>query len=69
MNENDPVTSIVRLSAPGNDAGLRPPALVSVDIDEGEELDWVWTYLADGRRTVTGYRLRPRLPEFARMRR
>lgn len=50
----------VRVVAPGNESGLRPPALVAVDIEEGEEVDWIWTHLPDGRSVVTGFRIRLR---------
>lgn len=45
---------LMRVAAPGNESGLRPPALVAVDVEEGDDVHWVWTYLADGRRVVTG---------------
>ena len=49
----------MRIAAPGNSSGLRPPALVTVDVDDGDEIRWVWTYLADGSRVVTGCRVVP----------
>jgi hypothetical protein len=51
---------LVRVPAPGNETGLLPPALVAVDVDEDDEVHWVWTYLADGRRVVTACTVVPR---------
>ena len=45
---------VLRVLAPGNESGLLPPALVAVDAEEGDEVRWIWTFLADGRRVVTG---------------
>jgi hypothetical protein len=50
------------VSAPGLDNVLRPPALVSVELDEGEEVEWIWTHYADGRSVVSGYRIVHNLP-------
>ena len=46
----------------GNDPVLRPPALLSVEVNEGDEVEWIWTHYADGRSVVTGYRIVPMLP-------
>jgi hypothetical protein len=43
------------LTPPAHDSYLRPPALLSVAIDEGEQVVWHWTHLADGHSVVTGY--------------
>lgn len=51
---------LVRVAAPVNESGLQPPALVAIDVEEGDEVRWVWTYLADGRRVVTGCNIVPR---------
>jgi hypothetical protein len=63
-----PSPTWMHVAAPGNESGLRPPALVAVEVKEGEEVDWIWTHLADGRRVVTGYRIRPRLGAQPRLR-
>jgi hypothetical protein len=34
-----------------------PPAVVSVLLDEGEDVEWVWTHAADGMSVVTGYKI------------
>lgn len=33
------------------------PAVVSVLLDEGEDVEWVWTHAADGMSVVTGYKI------------
>lgn len=45
--------------APRDDRYLNPPTLISVTVRDGEDIQWIWTYLADGRRMVTGYRIIP----------
>jgi hypothetical protein len=50
-------TSSTRLTPPGNDPVLRPPALLSVEIEEGEDVEWEWTHLVGGRSVATGYRI------------
>lgn len=32
-----------------------PGALISVELDEDEEVQWEWTHFTDGRSYVTGY--------------
>jgi hypothetical protein len=36
---------------------VQPPAnrVVSVDLEEDEEVQWTWTYLPDGQKYVSGY--------------
>ena len=43
------------MSAPNADWHVRPPALVSVRVDEDEDVEWQWTHFIDGRSVVTGY--------------
>lgn len=31
------------------------PTVISVELDEDEEVEWEWTHFADGRSCVTGY--------------
>ena len=45
------------MSAPSADWHVRPPALLSVRVDEGEAVEWQWTHFVDGRSVVTGYRI------------
>ena len=47
----------IRVQAPATDYYLRPPALVSVVVEEGEDVEWIWTHFADGRSVATGYRI------------
>jgi len=35
--------------------GVKHPAVISVELDEDEEVEWTWTHTADGRSVVTGY--------------
>ena len=49
----------VRVFAPRSEAGLASSAVVSVTVEDDEEIDWIWSYLTDGRRVVTGYRITP----------
>jgi hypothetical protein len=37
-----------------------PPAVVSVLLDEGEDVEWVWTHASDGMSVVTGYKITKR---------
>ncbi len=38
--------------------GTQPPtSLISVDLAEGEDVEWTWTFLPDGGRYVSGYTL------------
>jgi len=32
-----------------------PPAVISVELDEVEDLEWIWTHTLDGESVVTGY--------------
>jgi len=50
-----------RRTPPASDWRVQPPALVSVQVDEDENVEWQWTHFADGRSVVTGYRIVPRL--------
>jgi len=45
---------------------IRPPlesddsvsgAIMGVSVFKNETVDWIWTYLSDGRSAVTGYRI------------
>ncbi len=44
------------IQAPPPDNPLTPPAVVSVEIAEGEAVEWIWSESPTGRR-VTGYRI------------
>ena len=41
--------------APRQERGTEPPAVVSVVLDEGEDVEWIWTHTAAGKSVVTGY--------------
>jgi len=45
------------MSAPNAGWHVRPLALLSVRVDEDEEIEWQWTHFVDGRSVVTGYRI------------
>ena len=40
---------------------VQPPALLSVRVEDDEDVEWQWTHLVDGRSMVTGYRIVNRL--------
>ena len=52
------------LVPPADGNRLRPPMLLSVEVENGETVEWIWTHFADGRSAVTGYRVVPKLPSF-----
>jgi hypothetical protein len=52
--------------APIQNGRPHPPMLLSVDLDQGEEIEWIWTHPQDGPSYVSGYRRVPRLPWSAR---
>jgi hypothetical protein len=39
--------------------------LLSVNLNDGEEIDWIWTHPQDGPGYVSGYRIVPKLPQLA----
>jgi hypothetical protein len=41
--------------APRPERGTESPAVVSVVLDEDEDVEWTWTHTADGKSVVTGY--------------
>lgn len=47
---------------PGNNNVVRPPTLLSVMVEDGEVIEWIWTHFADGSSAVTGYRILPQFP-------
>jgi hypothetical protein len=49
--------ALTRVNAPATYFYPRPPALLSVAVEEGEDVKWIWTHFADGRSVVTGYRI------------
>jgi hypothetical protein len=60
MNVANPVA--YHVEPPGSDSYIRPPAVLSVEVGEDEDVEWIWTHGTDGRSVVTGYRIVPRLP-------
>ena len=55
------VQATTRSTPPASDWRVQPPALLSVHVDDDEDVEWQWTHFADGRSMVTGYRIVPRL--------
>jgi hypothetical protein len=51
--------------APSPQGPVSPPAVLTIELDEDEEVQWHWTHFADGRSIVTGYPIirSVRLPE------
>jgi hypothetical protein len=43
--------------APSSTGMLIPGGVLSVMLDEDEDVEWQWTHYADGRSVVTGYRI------------
>ena len=41
--------------APQAERNSSPPAIISVELDEDEDVEWIWTHTADGKSVVTGY--------------
>jgi hypothetical protein len=41
--------------APQAERNSTPPAVISVELDEDEDVEWIWTHTADGESVVTGY--------------
>jgi hypothetical protein len=41
--------------APRPELGTRPPAVISVELGEDEDVEWIWTHTDDGVSVVTGY--------------
>ena len=41
--------------APQAEHNSSPPAIISVELDEDEDVEWIWTHTADGKSVVTGY--------------
>ena len=41
--------------APRPEHGTKLPAVISVELDEDENVEWTWTHTADGKSIVTGY--------------
>lgn len=51
-----------RVSPPGSEGYVRPPAILSVKVAADEEVEWIWTHATSGCSVVSGYRITPRLP-------
>ncbi len=56
------IASTRRQLAPMPDGRPHPPMLLSVDLDDGEEIEWIWIHPQEGPSYVSGYRRVPRLP-------
>lgn len=52
-----------RVIAPASAPLPQPDALLAVTVDDDEDVEWIWTYHADGSRTVSGYHIRLRLQD------
>jgi hypothetical protein len=49
--------------APRLERSTEPPAVISVELDEDEDVEWIWTHTADGKSIVTGYIITKRADE------
>jgi len=41
--------------APQAEPNSSPPAVISVKLDEDEDVEWIWTHTPDGKSVVSGY--------------
>ena len=41
--------------APQTKGDAEDPAVISVELDEHEDVEWTWTHTSDGKSIVTGY--------------
>ena len=41
--------------APQPKVNPKPPSMISVELDEYEDVEWTWTHTSDGESVVTGY--------------
>jgi hypothetical protein len=55
------------VAAPSGSGNVRPPALLSVDLANHEDVEWIWQHTADVHSQMTGYRIVPRLPRSWRL--
>lgn len=46
--------------APWPELGTRPPTVISVELGEDEDVEWIWTHTDDGESVVTGYAITQR---------
>ena len=49
--------------APQAEHNSSPPAIISVELNEDEDVEWIWTHTADGKSVVTGYIITKRADE------
>ena len=49
--------------APQAERNSSPPAIISVELNEDEDVEWIWTHTADGKSVVTGYIITKRADE------
>jgi hypothetical protein len=49
--------------APQVERNSSPPAIISVELNEDEDVEWIWTHTADGKSVVTGYIITKRADE------
>ena len=49
--------------APQAERNSTPPAVISVKLEEDEDVEWIWTHTADGKSVVTGYIITKRADE------
>ena len=61
MAEEEKKKRIVR--APGTPSGATSGEVISVEIGEDEEVEWIWSHDAANGSAVTGYRIVPKAKE------
>jgi len=61
MDQGKQLESIKRTAyAPQPECRSTPPAVISVELDEDEDIEWIWTHTSDGKSVVTGYTITKR---------
>jgi len=46
---------IVHASSSSSSASSNPGAVLSVELEEGQKVEWTWPHYPDGSKAVTGY--------------
>ena len=54
-----------KIFAPVSDGIMVPGAVISIEVEEDQDVEWIWTHYSDGRNAVTGFRLVLRKPNAA----
>lgn len=55
MEQNDQASKKQTVYAPQLDTASAAPLVISVELEEDEEVEWQWTHFLESRSAVTGY--------------